>query len=415
MIQLWLQWYLPELRAPNLEFPEGMALTRILVEASLTNHSTFCYLYFFRVCRTRVDLECGTLVLTRYPWFSNPIEMVLRQDEDVADAFILQEAVAEVERQVETLEFEPEERPVPTKKRTRAQTSKVSKSFTSVVEAGVGPLATKKPIIASRDDPLGVEMYQQAKNLQDSTLEELKAIKAERISLPKAFSPSEILHFVDEDTNLMDWASLPAHSQGSAKGSREDSGKSPLHLLRKTELSRPPLASGVTGTLIPRPKKKIKTPNPHISRSPPFDETSSLVAPSFTTTSLPKLFKEALKDQYLRVKRQANQVRCFKEKQSTTSTHIQQLVDEGSTTEETIKVVSSEIQRLEEQITMLRAEQVTILGKLQQQIEEVKKANMELENAESQLINNSTTYHSRIITLGEYVNLLYYCNFHFMK
>ncbi|KAM1671790.1 hypothetical protein ACFXTN_036758 [Malus domestica] len=57
MIQLWLQWYFPELRAPNLEFPERMAPARILAEASPTNHSTLCCLFFFKVCRTRADLE----------------------------------------------------------------------------------------------------------------------------------------------------------------------------------------------------------------------------------------------------------------------------------------------------------------------------------------------------------------------
>ena len=68
---------------------------------------------------------------------------------------------------------------------------------------------------------------------------------------------------------------------------------------------------------------------------------------------------------------------------------------------------------------MLKTEHATLLGKLQQQIEEVKKANKELEDAESQLINSSTvlaeptriftlmqTYYSKIITLGEDVHLL---------
>lgn len=75
-------------------------------------------------------------------------------------------------------------------------------------------------------------------------------------------------------------------------------------------------------------------------------------------------------------------------------------------------MVSFDIQKLEEQLAVLKAEQATLLSKLQQQIEEVKKANMELEDAESQLINSSTilakptriftlmqTYYSRIISL----------------
>ncbi|KAM1285135.1 hypothetical protein ACFX2J_027737 [Malus domestica] len=41
MIQIWLQWYFPEFRAINLEFPEGVAPARILAEAAPTDHSTF--------------------------------------------------------------------------------------------------------------------------------------------------------------------------------------------------------------------------------------------------------------------------------------------------------------------------------------------------------------------------------------
>ncbi|KAB2622608.1 TMV resistance protein N-like [Pyrus ussuriensis x Pyrus communis] len=52
-------WYFPELRAPNLEFPEGVAPTHILAEVSPTDHSTFSCLYFFKVCQTRADLEWG--------------------------------------------------------------------------------------------------------------------------------------------------------------------------------------------------------------------------------------------------------------------------------------------------------------------------------------------------------------------
>lgn len=44
MVQLWLQLYFPEFQEPNLEFLEGVAPARILVEASLTNHSTFACL-----------------------------------------------------------------------------------------------------------------------------------------------------------------------------------------------------------------------------------------------------------------------------------------------------------------------------------------------------------------------------------
>lgn len=59
-------------------------------------------------------------------------------------------------------------------------------------------------------------------------------------------------------------------------------------------------------------------------------------------------------------------------------------------TEERIKVVTSEIQKLEEQITVLKAEHATLIGTLKQQIEEVKRENLELEHTESQLVNNNT-------------------------
>ncbi|KAM1307466.1 hypothetical protein ACFX2H_009713 [Malus domestica] len=71
MIQIWLQWYFPEFRAANLEFPDGVAPARILAEAPPVDHSTFACFYFFRVCRTGSDLEWGASVLRRYPWFSD--------------------------------------------------------------------------------------------------------------------------------------------------------------------------------------------------------------------------------------------------------------------------------------------------------------------------------------------------------
>ncbi|KAM3001280.1 hypothetical protein FF2_037592 [Malus domestica] len=39
MIQTWLQWYFPKFRVANLEFPEGVAPTRILAEAASTDHT----------------------------------------------------------------------------------------------------------------------------------------------------------------------------------------------------------------------------------------------------------------------------------------------------------------------------------------------------------------------------------------
>lgn len=87
----------------------------------------------------------------------------------------------------------------------------------------------------------------------------------------------------------------------------------------------------------------------------------------------------ALRDQHERAERQANWVRCFQEKETSTSTQIQQLLDEGSKTEERIGVVTAEIQKLEGQLAVLKAEQSTLLGTLKQQIAEVKQANLELE------------------------------------
>ncbi|TQD95348.1 hypothetical protein C1H46_019034 [Malus baccata] len=141
-------------------------------------------------------------------------------------------------------------------------------------------------------------MYQQAKNPQDSTLEELEVKVGEpvlAVTSTSQFNPEtkEMLHFIDEDTNLL--------QQDFGEGS----GKSPPHLVCKTELPRPILASGVTWTPIPRPKKKIKTSIVLISWEPSSVETSSIVVPSkgartlpsspvptFTTTFLHDLFKE---------------------------------------------------------------------------------------------------------------------------
>lgn len=74
----------------------------------------------------------------------------------------------------------------------------------------------------------------------------------------------------------------------------------------KAVLPRPPLASGVMGILIPRPKKKAKTATAPTSRAPPSVETSFIVAhseeaevllssptPIFTTAVLPELFRSS--------------------------------------------------------------------------------------------------------------------------
>ncbi|KAM1342600.1 hypothetical protein COP1_006839 [Malus domestica] len=73
MVQLWFQWYFFKLWVPNLEFPKGVAPTRIMADVSPTNHFTFSYLYFFRVCRTPENLEWGALVLRRQLGFKQAI------------------------------------------------------------------------------------------------------------------------------------------------------------------------------------------------------------------------------------------------------------------------------------------------------------------------------------------------------
>lgn len=51
----------------------------------------------------------------------------------------------------------------------------------------------------------------------------------------------------------------------------------------------------------------------------------------------------ALRDQHLKAERQANKVRCYKEKHIRISTTLQQLAEEGSTMEDGIMVVVDEI------------------------------------------------------------------------
>lgn len=94
-------------------------------------------------------------------------------------------------------------------------------------------------------------------------------------------------------------------------------------------------------------------------------------------------------------------------------------MEEGSTVEDGIMVVVTEIQKLEEQLSTLKAEQMTFLRKLYQKIEEMKKFNHELKDSEAQLANNNIaleepgriftimqTYQSRVVALSKDVNLL---------
>ncbi|KAM2960050.1 hypothetical protein FF1_029793 [Malus domestica] len=127
----------------------------------------------------------------------------------------------------------------------------------------------------------------------------------------------------------------------------------------------------------------------------------------------------AIREQYQRADRQANRAKCFMEKESSTSAQVDRLMEESLQTKERVRVVTSKIQKLEEQLVALKAEQATLLDTLENQIEGMEKSNSELERARSQLVNNHTvlaepsrifaimqTYHSRIITLCEDVNFL---------
>ncbi|KAM1094619.1 hypothetical protein FF1_009605 [Malus domestica] len=127
---------------------------------------------------------------------------------------------------------------------------------------------------------------------------------------------------------------------------------------------------------------------------------------------------KALRDQHQRAERQSNRVECYKEKYIRTSTSLQKLVDEGLAIEDRIMVVLAEIEKLNEQLSALKAEQITLLSKLYQKFEEVKKVNQEVENSEAQLANNNMyleepsriftimqTYHSRITALAKDVKL----------
>lgn len=121
---------------------------------------------------------------------------------------------------------------------------------------------------------------------------------------------------------------------------------------------------------------------------------------------------KALREQHIRAERQANKVRCYKEKHTRTSTTLQQLVEEGSAMEDWIMMVASEIQKLEEQMFALKAKQMTLSNKLYKKIEEVKTVNQEVEDSEAQLANTNITleepshiftimqtYYSKIVAL----------------
>lgn len=109
----------------------------------------------------------------------------------------------------------------------------------------------------------------------------------------------------------------------------------------------------------------------------------------------------------------------YKEKHTKTSTTLQQLVEEGLAMEDQIMVVVAKIQKLEEQLSTLKAEQITFSSKLYKKIKELKRVNHKVEESEAQLANSNIaleelgriftimqTYHYRIAALAKDVNLL---------
>ncbi|KAB2625706.1 hypothetical protein D8674_017366 [Pyrus ussuriensis x Pyrus communis] len=157
--------------------------------------------------------------------------------------------------------------------------------------------------------------------------------------------------------------------------------------------------SEVSGILIPQPRKNaVVKSSPSIFVDAAFDGAGMMphpLASLLATASLPELVKEfrqirtklrssslktlqdveraltdlyqtqqmtkvqyvsfisffenlkTLRDQHLKVERQANRVGCYKKNHTRTSTTLHQLVEEGSAMEDRIMVVAAEIQKLE--------------------------------------------------------------------
>ncbi|KAB2599987.1 S2-RNase [Pyrus ussuriensis x Pyrus communis] len=174
----------------------------------------------------------------------------------------------------------------------------------------------------------------------------------------------------------------------------------------------PPKASGITRIPIPWPRKAAATKAPLTINSEAITIVISIsrhskrlrmLSLSYTRLNICQM---ALRDQHLRAERQVNRVKCYKEKHSRTSTSLQQLVENGLTMEDKIKVVAFEIQTLEEQLFPFK-------------IEEVKRVNQEVEDSKAQLDNNNIaleepgkiftimqTYHSRMAALARDLKLL---------
>ncbi|KAM2843641.1 hypothetical protein COP1_026331 [Malus domestica] len=91
----------------------------------------------------------------------------------------------------------------------------------------------------------------------------------------------------------------------------------------------------------------------------------------------------AMRDQHQRAERASNKVKCYKEKHTWTLATLQQLVEKGSAMEDRIVVIESKIQKLEEQLSALKVEKMTLASQLYHKIEEVKKVNQEVKDYEA--------------------------------
>ncbi|KAB2632540.1 TMV resistance protein N-like [Pyrus ussuriensis x Pyrus communis] len=381
----------------NNRIYELIMLSKLTVIAKLKLLTTA--LLFWNSSTNTLDFRMGPMSLTI---------LDIAQDEEAGDAFVLQEAATEAKRQgvraygdVSKLLGDSEGE------------AKVEVAAPSVRQSSTSIPSTSPPLVVSHQ----LTAIAFGEPIVPEILMVLEVISPRASPYPTTIT--EVLPLSTQDPTQAFGEGLgiippspvsgndpppqprvitsPSKASGSIPGPGEDSSNSP------------PCQTTTAPTIIIAPTFLAS----------PFVETSSIVAPSEEARALPSSSSPISTFGQLKTKmkssRQANRVRCFKEKQSSTSTHIQQLVDKGSVTEEKIKVVTSEIQKLEKQLVVLKAEQEALLGTLKQQIEEVQKANLELEHSKSQLVNISTitrifttmqTYYSRIITLGEDVNLL---------
>ncbi|TQD88581.1 hypothetical protein C1H46_025900 [Malus baccata] len=73
MVQIWLKWYFPELRSPEIIFEDRTVLAIQLALAPLTHRTTLECLYLFRECRTRTTEQWDASFVTAYPWFEKEI------------------------------------------------------------------------------------------------------------------------------------------------------------------------------------------------------------------------------------------------------------------------------------------------------------------------------------------------------